>query len=198
VQGLPVGPDGVYAGKGALDSLTPFAALCGLGLCLGDVLLGAAWLVLKSEGELRERCYRILPALLFGVLAFLAAAFVASIGIDLRVMHRWIDRPWLVVFPLIGLAAVFAMRHGIRRRLDAWPFASAAAIFLAAFATLAASFLPYMVPYSITIAEAAAPRSSLAFIFWGAGAFVLPLMLVYTITAYSVFNGKARPDGEYH
>jgi cytochrome d ubiquinol oxidase subunit II len=181
-----------------LDSLTPFAALCGLGLCMGDVLLGAAWLVLKNEGELRERCYRILPALLAGVLAFLAAAFVASIGIDLRVMHRWIERPWLAVFPLIGLVAVFAMRHGIRRRLDAWPFAAAAAIFLAAFATLAASFLPYMVPYSITIAEAAAPRTSLAFIFWGAGAFVLPLMLVYTITAYSVFRGKARHDGEYH
>jgi cytochrome d ubiquinol oxidase subunit II len=198
VQGLPVGPDGAYAGKGALDALTPFAALCGLGLCLGDVLLGAAWLVLKSEGELRERCYRILPMLLDGVLAFLVTAFVASIGIHLRVMERWIDRPWLVVFPLIGLAAVFSMRHGIRRRFDAWPFLSAAAIFMAAFATLAASFLPYMVPYSITIAEAAAPRASLAFIFWGAGVFVLPLMLVYTITAHAVFRGKVRASADYH
>jgi cytochrome bd ubiquinol oxidase subunit II len=196
VQGLPVGPDGSYAGLGALDSLTPFAALCGLGLCLGDALLGAAWLALKSGGELRERCYQLLPWLLAGVLAFLGVAFAASLGIHLRVMHRWVERPWLAVFPFIGLVAVVAMLHGIRRRFDAWPFASAAAIFMAAFATLAASFLPYMVPYSITIAEAAAPRSSLAFIFWGAGAFVLPLMLLYTVTVYFVFKGKAAADAE--
>ena len=76
--------------------------------------------------------------------------------------------------------------------------AYATAIFGAAFATLAASFLPYMVPFSITITQAAAPQSSLSFIFWGAGAVVLPLILVYTITVYAVFKGKVRPGAEYH
>jgi cytochrome d ubiquinol oxidase subunit II len=55
-----------------------------------------------------------------------------------------------------------------------------------------------MVPFSITIDQAAAPRSSLAFIFWGAGAFVLPLMLAYTVTAYAVFHGKVRASPAYH
>src|ERR1700682_910329 len=63
VYGLPV-VDGRYSGNGVLDWLSPFAVLCGLGLCVGDALLGSAWLVLKGEGELRERAYRLLPWLL--------------------------------------------------------------------------------------------------------------------------------------
>ena len=68
-----------------------------------------------------------------------------------------------------------------------------ALIFAAAFGTLAISFWPYMIPFSITIDEAAAPHSSLAFMFWGEGLFVFPLMLVYTAISYSVFRGKVRP-----
>jgi cytochrome d ubiquinol oxidase subunit II len=197
VRGLPVGPDGRFTGHGAFDWLSPFALLCGLGLCLGDALLGAAWLVLKSEGETRDRAYRLIPRLLLGMLWFLASAFAASLEMHLRVMHRWIERPWLVAFPAIGLLAVAALMLGVRRRRDVWPFAATAAIFGAAFATLGASFLPYMVPYSITVARAAAPSSSLAFLFWGAGLFVLPLILLYNVTAYSVFKGKTPPNGHH-
>ena len=68
----------------------------------------------------------------------------------------------------------------------------------AAFGTLAISFWPYMIPLSITIEEAAAPHSSLAFMFWGAGLFVFPLMLVYTVISYSVFRGKVRPTADHY
>jgi cytochrome d ubiquinol oxidase subunit II len=54
-----------------------------------------------------------------------------------------------------------------------------------------------MVPFSITIAEAAAPHSSLSFIFWGAGVFVLPLILVYTTIVYTVFKGKVARETEH-
>ena len=67
-----------------------------------------------------------------------------------------------------------------------------ALIFTAAFATLALSFWPYMIPFSISVAEAAAPHSTLAFMFWGAGLFVFPLMLFYTAISLSVFRGKVR------
>ena len=70
------------------------------------------------------------------------------------------------------------------------------AFFLAAFATLAASFLPYIVPSSLTISQAAAPPSSLAFIFWGAGIVVLPLTLICTITVYTIFKGKVSPSAD--
>jgi cytochrome bd ubiquinol oxidase subunit II len=198
VRGLPVGADGRFAGSGAFDWVSPFALLCGVGLCLGDALLGATWLVLKSDGPPRDRSYRAVPWLLAGVLVFLCFAFIAALRMDLPVMHRWIERPWLAVFPLIGLLAVIAIVSGIRLRRDAWPFAGAAAIFLAAFATLAASFLPYIVPFSLTINESAAPASSLSFIFWGAGIVVLPLILIYTIMVYTIFKGKVSSSAEYH
>jgi cytochrome d ubiquinol oxidase subunit II len=65
-------------------------------------------------------------------------------------------------------------------------------IFLAAFGTLAISFWPYIIPFVLTIEEAAAPESSLAFMFWGAGLFVFPLLLLYTAISYAVFRGKVR------
>ena len=68
-----------------------------------------------------------------------------------------------------------------------------ALIFAAAFGPLGISFWPYMIPFSITIEEAPAPHSSLAFMFRGAGLFVLPLMLLYTAISYTVFRGKVRP-----
>jgi cytochrome d ubiquinol oxidase subunit II len=197
VRGVSVGADGRLLGGGALDWASPFTFLCGAGLCLGNALLGAAWLVLKSEGPLRERSYRTIPWLLAGVLIFLIFAFLAALRLDLSVMHRWIERPWLDVFPLIGVLAVITIVVGVRQRRDSWPFAGSAAIFLAAFATLAASFLPYVVPFSLTILEAAAPTSSLSFIFWGAGIAVLPLTLLYTIIVYAVFKGKVGPSAEY-
>jgi cytochrome d ubiquinol oxidase subunit II len=70
-------------------------------------------------------------------------------------------------------------------------------IFAAAFATLAVSFYPYMVPFSITITQAASPLSSLSFMFWGAGVFVLPITLIYTLVVYFVFKGKIDPNAEY-
>jgi cytochrome d ubiquinol oxidase subunit II len=72
-----------------------------------------------------------------------------------------------------------------------------ALIFISAFGTLALSFWPYMIPFVITIDEAAAPRSSLAFMFWGCGLFVFPLMLLYTAISYRVFRGKVRPTAGY-
>jgi cytochrome d ubiquinol oxidase subunit II len=55
-----------------------------------------------------------------------------------------------------------------------------------------------MIPFSITIEQAAAPHSSLAFMFWGAGLFVFPLMLLYTVISYSVLRGKVRPTGDHY
>jgi cytochrome d ubiquinol oxidase subunit II len=59
-----------------------------------------------------------------------------------------------------------------------------------AFATLAASFLPYMIPFSVTIAQAAAPQASLRFLFWGAGIVALPLTFAYTVIVYGIFRGR--------
>jgi cytochrome d ubiquinol oxidase subunit II len=102
------------------------------------------------------------------------------------------------VFPFIGAIAAMILIASVERRWDLTPFITVSIIFVAAFGTLAVSFWPYMVPFSITIDEAAAPHSSLAFMFWGAGLFVFPLMLIYVVFSYSVFRGKVRPSADDH
>jgi len=188
VEGLPIA-NGRYAG-GEFGWLSPFAILCGVGLCLGYALLGACWLVKKCEGETRDTAYRLIPALSLGLLVFLIVVFTYALGEDLQVMQRWLERPYLFVFPVIAAVAAIVLAASIHHRRDGPPFYMAALIFAAAFGTLAVSFWPYMIPFSVTIEEAAAPHSSLAFMFWGEGLFVFPLMLVYTAISYSVFRGK--------
>jgi cytochrome bd ubiquinol oxidase subunit II len=188
VEGLPI-VDGHYVG-GTFGWLSPFAVLCGVGLCLGYALLGACWLVRKCEGEPRDAAYRLIPALALGLLAFLIVVFAYALAENLRVIDRWLERPYLFVFPAIGVVAAIVLAASVRRRRDGAPFYMVAVMFAAAFGTLAISFWPYMIPFSITIDQAAAPHSSLAFMFWGEGLFVLPLMLVYTAISYSVFRGK--------
>ncbi len=195
VQGLAV-RDGRYAG-GAFGWLSPFALLCGVGLCAGYALLGAAWLCSKTERDVRALGYRLLPWLLGAVLVFLLAAFAYALGMNLRVLHRWVERPAMLAFPLVGLVACAVLVLAIRRQADALLFPMTATIFGTAFATLAVSFLPYMVPFSVTIRQGAAPHSSLAFMFWGAGVVVLPITLVYTLLVYRVFKGKIAPASEY-
>jgi len=188
VKGLPI-ENGVYTG-GAFGWFSPFAVLCGFGLVLGYALLGAGWLTYKTTDDVQALAFRFLPRLLAGVLAFLAIVFVYSLFLDLAVMQRWLDRPVLFVFPLAGALACAVMALAIRQRRELVPFLCGAAIFVAAFATLGVSFYPYMVPFSITIAEAAAPAASQSFIFWGAGLVVLPITVIYTLIVYFVFKGK--------
>jgi cytochrome d ubiquinol oxidase subunit II len=197
VLGLPL-VNGAYAGA-PLVWLNPFALLCGVGLCLGYTLLGAAWLIRKCEGEVRERAYVALPRLLGGVMVFLVAVFTLALVQHVMIMQRWVERPWLAVFPLVALGAVWHLLRVLRRgRVDWHPFLMVALIFLSAFLTLAASFWPYMIPFAMTIDQAASPLSSLSFMFWGAGLVVLPLTLAYTIFTYRVFGGKADWGGAEH
>ena len=191
VVGLPIS-NGRYIG-GDLGWLTPFALLCGIGLCVGYSLLGACWLVRKCEGEVCESAYRLIPRLSIALLVFLIVVFVYALVENLRVMDRWIERPYLLVFPAIGALASIRLATSVRYRRDRLPFTMVALIFAAAFGTLAISFWPYMVPFSITVDAAASPQASLAFMFWGAGLFVFPLMLLYTAINYSVFRGKVQP-----
>jgi cytochrome d ubiquinol oxidase subunit II len=195
VKGLPM-VNGQYSG-GDFGWFSPFAVLCGVGLCLGYALLGAGWLVKKCEAEIREQAWRQIPYLAVGVLIFLVIVFVYALAENIPLMGRWMERPYLFVFPAIGAAAAINLAAAIRGRKDGRPFNMVALIFASAFGTLAISFWPYMIPFDITINEAAAPHSSLAFMFWGEGIFVFPLMLIYTAVNYWVFRGKVRPAPEH-
>jgi len=183
VEGLQI-TNGEYSG-GEVGWLTPFAVLCGVGLCLGYALLGACWLVIKCEAEVRDVARRQISVLAVGVLAFRVIVFAYALAENLPILHRWIDRPYLFVFPAIGAVAAIVLALSILNHNDYWPFYMVALIFLSAFGTLALSFWPYMISFVITVDGAAAPQSSLTFMFWG-GVVVFPLMLLYTVKLYRV------------
>lgn len=189
VEGLPM-KDGHYIG-GTFGWFSPFATLCGLGLVLGYSLLGASWLVRKCEGPIRERAYQLLPVLTVAVLAFLATALVLALSMHLGLMGRWLERPYLLIFPLVGAVSSIALLKSVERRDDLAPFRFSALIFMAAFGTLAGSFWPYMISFALTVTQAASPAASLSFMLWGAGLFVMPLTLIYTLVVYRLFRGRA-------
>ena len=200
VQGAAVGAmmrgirvaDGQYVG-GSFDWLHPFAVLTGIGLVFGYALLGAGWIVLKSDGALRDWAYARIGWLVAIVFTIIAAAFATVLNVDAGAVAQGhlADRTWGWVFPAFGVAALLAAAWGVRARRDALPFACTALFFVAAFLTLGVMFWPYMVPYAITVRNAAAPDVSLRFLFYG-GIVVLPVVAIYTIGVYWVFRGKVR------
>jgi cytochrome d ubiquinol oxidase subunit II len=181
-----------------------FALLVAGGLCGGYVLLGATWLVLRTEGALQKKSlvwarWGLLWVALGVALVSMATPFASE-----TVRAKWFDFPRtlaLMLLPLASLAAgvwVWIATGRLKRakKTPEWgPFAGAAAIFALAFAGLAYSLFPYLVMDRMTIWEAAAHPSALTFILWGA-AIVLPFIAAYTVFSYRVFRGKAR-TGQY-
>jgi cytochrome d ubiquinol oxidase subunit II len=187
-KGLPV-VDGRFTGD-VMTWCSPLSMLCGGALCVGYALLGASWVVKKCEGDTRDAAYRAIPPLLVAVLVLLVVLFFYALHENLAIMRRWVERPYLFLVPLIALCAIAGTLTGVRRRRDNQPFLMIVLLFICAYAMLAISFWPDMVPFSLTVAQAASPHSSLTFMFWGEGLFVYPLMLIYTVYSYHVFRGK--------
>jgi cytochrome d ubiquinol oxidase subunit II len=120
--------------------------------------------------------------------------------LDRSYMERWFSWPniaWLAPVPLLVLAAAIALFRGLVVGAHRQPFFAALALFVLSYAGLGISFWPWIVPRAITIHDAAAPDVSLAFLLAGA-AFLLPMILGYTIWAYWVFRGKVGHDAGYH
>ena len=190
MHGIPVA-DGQFAGS-AFDWLAPFPVLTGIGLVLGYALLGAGWLVMKCEGAVQQAARRRIPLIAGAMIVVLALAFGLTLDHSALARSHLGERPWGWVFPLVGGAALLAVLFFTRRRHETMPFFMTVLFFLAAFLTLGTMYWPYMVPYSITIANAANAEASLSFLFWGAGLFVLPVIAVYTLGVYWIFRGKTR------
>lgn len=177
-----------------------FALACGVFVTAGYAMIGACWLIWRTEGELQEMAVRWARGAkwltLAGVLAVSAATPLASP----RIFERWFSLPEIVGLASIPVAVatlflvVFvSLRHLPRRddRLDWVPFAATLGIFVLCFQGLAYSFWPYIVPDQMTIFEAAAARESLLIILVGA-LFVLPIIGAYTFFVWRIFGGKAR------
>lgn len=198
VQGFAV-EDGVYAG-GVFDWLTPFSVVTGMALVVGYALLGACWLIVKTEGALQAWSFRVARGLTVAVAFFLLVVSAWTPFLAEDIVERWFGWPgilFLSPIPVVTALTVAVLWQRLRRQRERGPFPLAVALFLLAFLGLGVSLWPYVVPREVTIAEAAASPASQSFLLVGVLG-LLPLILGYTFYTYRVFRGKVKPGEGYH
>jgi cytochrome d ubiquinol oxidase subunit II len=204
VQGVTV--EGRSFAGGPFDWLTPFTLLTAVSLSLGYMLLGSTWLVGKTEGELHGKAKVWARRLCVAVAAAMAAVSLATLSVNPEVTARWgvsvtaVDWARLLPLapaPLLGAAGLVLVFLSARRRQPRFaPYLGAAAAFLSGYAGLALSIAPNVVPYQVTLWQAAARDNALGFLLVGV-LVLLPVILGYTAYVYWVFRGKASVEHGY-
>lgn len=182
-----------------------FGLLTGLCLVAGYVLVGASWLIMKTEGALQKRAIAWAKWGLWGTAAGMAMISLATPLASQRIFDKWFTLPNLLLLapiPLMAMVLVALTAFTLAKLPKpedryAWvPFAGSVGLFILGFQGLAYSFYPYLIPDRLTIVDAAAAAESLAIILVGA-LFVLPFIIGYTVFAYRVFWGKVQKLSYY-
>jgi len=183
----------------SLAGLT-FATFIGLSLLAGYSLLGATWLILKSENSLYDRALRWARGSLWLTGLGIAAVSIATPLVSARIFEKWFTVPHLLMLapiPLLTALLFLACERSLKRLTNGeqnriWiPFASAVGMFVLAFIGLAYSLFPYLVADRITYLQAASAPESLKVMLVGISV-TLPAILGYTVYSYRVFWGKTR------
>ena len=199
VEGMPLA-QGKYIG-GMFGFFSPFSMLTGVAVVFGYALLGAGWLILKTEGRLQQVARMVARPLMLAVVAFMGLVSAWLPFLSSRIMARWFEGGnfwWLSPVPLLVLAVAFALWRAVMAQgRDARPFVLTLCLFALGFAGLVLGIWPYLVPPSLTIWQAAAAPSSQMFVLVGL-VLLLPVILGYTWWSYRVFAGKVSADAGYH
>ncbi|MDN3518260.1 cytochrome d ubiquinol oxidase subunit II [Aquisalimonas lutea] len=199
IQGFEV-VDGAYAG-GMFDWLSPFSIMTGLGLVAGYALVGCAWIIMKTTGDVREWAYSIAHRLLYVTLFAIVVVSVWTPLMHDAIAQRWFSLPNFFYFmpvPVItaGLAVVFY--RALLQRRDYLPFFCALGLYILSYTGLAISLWPHVIQPDITLWEAASAPESQLFLLLGV-LFTLPIILGYTTWTYWVFRGKVTEHSAgYH
>jgi cytochrome bd ubiquinol oxidase subunit II len=193
--------DGIAFTGSSLDCFTPFSLATGVCLVFGYALLGAGWLVLKTEGDLQTWARGRGRFALGGVCVAVLVVSVWTPLMEADIARRWFAWPnILLVSPVPIVTALIAWaewRVLLRPSATAGPFAGAIALFAMSYLGIAISLWPMIVPYRLTLWQAASDPSTQAFLLVGT-LFLLPVILVYTGWSYWVFRGKVRAEIGYH
>jgi cytochrome bd ubiquinol oxidase subunit II len=187
-----------YAG-GWWDWVTPFSLFVGLSVTLGYAMLGATWLIMRTEGPLQDRAFRYARGLGAATVVAIAVVSAATPFLQQEYWRRWFEMPGVLAtaqVPLLVVIGTVLLFRSLAARRERIPFVLTLGLFLLCFIGLGISIFPDIVPGAITVAEAAAPESSLWFVLVGA-VFLIPMILAYTAWSYWVFRGKTGHEG-YH
>ena len=196
IDGIPV--VGRHFAGGSFDWLKPFPILCGIGLMAGYALLGACALIARGQDSLRDRALIWARRSTVGMALILCIAAVLTFRLQPVAWASLLDRPWAFVLPVLWAAVIVTLVNVLNiNKRSRFPFLLASLSFVSAFLFYLAVFWPWIIPGSITVASEASPESSLRFIFWGAGLFALPIIIIYTVVIYRVFRvdpAITKPD----
>jgi cytochrome d ubiquinol oxidase subunit II len=198
LQGIKVA-DNAYAG-GWWDWLTPFTVLCGVAVVIAYALLGACWLVWRTEGHMEDLNRRYARHLGIAMLVMIAAVSLWTPFLNPRFLERWFGWPGIALtspVPILVALTAWAFWHGLATGHHFRPLLCAELLFVLCFAGLGISFWPLIIPPSVTIWQAAAPPESQSFLLVGA-LVMFPVILAYTGYSYWIFRGKVRLGASYH
>lgn len=179
-----------------------FALVSAVGVAAAYALIGATWLIAKTQAELQKKAIAMASRLVFATAAGLLAVSLVTPVVSERVRDVWFGFPEVLLFapiPVMTVLALWALHVCLKHLKEVtndryrWlPFSLTVAIFSLSFFGLAVSFIPWIVPDQIGIIDAASSRESLKIILVGT-LFTLPMIVGYTVLSYRVFRGKAKP-----
>jgi len=204
VQGVTL-TDGRFTG-GMFDWLTPFSFVVGCAMVWGYALLGAGWLVIKTEGRLEgwSRRAGLVAAAITLLMIVVVSLWVPAL--DAAAADRWglryPDIDWsrlapLTPVPVLVAVAFWQLVRSLRGGATYAPYLWTVAVFLLGYVGLLIGIFPYLVPYDLSIHEAAAAPNAQGLLLVGA-LVMLPIILGYTAYVYWVFRGKVTADAGYH
>jgi cytochrome d ubiquinol oxidase subunit II len=195
IQGITVA-DRSFAG-GAFDWLSGFSIMCGIAVMAGYMLLGATWLILKTDGETQIWARKAARYVLTFVALFMAIVCIWVPFLEVDIGTRWFGENFFYILPLplLSLVLLFTLVKTIPKGEIA-PFAISISLFALCYLGLGYSVWPRVVPYDVTLWEAAAANTSLSLMLVGI-TIMLPLILAYTAWCYYVFRGKVSHEPYY-
>ncbi|MEM7047930.1 MAG: cytochrome d ubiquinol oxidase subunit II [Pseudomonadota bacterium] len=198
IQGVEV--EGRSFAGGPLDWANGFAIVTGLSLVFGYALLGATWLIMKTEGETQAWARQVAKYSLCFVALAMGIVSLSMPLVDERVADLWFSTPnffYLLPVPLITavIFVVLWLDLGAQNR-EIRPFLLSLAVFLLGYIGFGISLFPWIVPFAFTLWDAAAVATSQTILLIGT-VIMLPLILTYTGYCYYVFRGKAQHEAMY-
>ena len=197
VQGFKVSGQ-QFAGT-SFDFITPFALVTGVALMFGYALLGAGWLILKTEGSVQAAARRHGRICLIGVLVGIGVISLWTPVMSEAIASRWFAWPNIVFLSPVPVATVliaFFTWRALDSSSEVIPFVGAVGLFVVSYVGIAISLYPMIVPPHFTLWQAASSERTQAFLLIGT-LVLLPVILMYTGWSYWVFRGKVRSDIGY-